>query len=349
MEGITYGDYFQAAADFLLADEAAVLARAAAIVLEQPGVHSRIERVAIHLVKHGAFYHPARVTWRVEDVELQIVLNVAVSAAGRAVIPTEFDALQRLWVGPGCGLVPRVFACGRGGGADATRALPMFAAQWMDDFHELHLTTTPAGAGHRWVVWHAERGALFLTGSQVFQFYRRAIHILTRCFNPFTLEAILDWHHASGDFVVAPDTDPLQVRLITVRRYAPIFVLDGDRPPDLQIIVEALAAFFMRTSLWMRIDRIDGVGELVWAETPDLPAALLAGFLAGLADMACLHGLPQNFTVVVHNYLAAQSGETLRALAEAIAARLDSGMDEKQLLQTHLEDHVAAFCALLAR
>jgi hypothetical protein len=348
-EDTTYGDYFEAAADFLLADEGAVLTKVATAILNRPTGRQAIERIDIHLVKHGAFYHPALVVWYLDGIELRMVLNVAVSPAGRTTLAGEYRALQQLESGFGRSLVPRVFACGRGRGRTAKTPLDMFAGQWMCGFHETHLTQNSPTGRPQWVVWHDRRGPLHLTDRQIFQFYQQAAFILTRCYNPFTLEAILDWHHAAGDFVVNPDVDPLQVRLITVRRYAPLFDLDKTQPLTLQTVLEALVAFFIRTSLWMRIDRLDGVGELRWAEAPDLLEAFLEGFLAGIADVARLHGLPEDFGAIVADYLATHPADALRRVAEAVLGRQNPHKAERRLIQVHLDAHIATLSALLER
>ena len=348
-EDTTYGDYFEAAADFLLADEGAVLARAAGGILDRPIVRQAIERIDVHLVKHGAFYHPALVVWHLDGIELRMVLNVAVSPAGRTTLAGEYRALQTLESGFGRGFVPKVFACGQGRGRSAKTPLEMFAGQWMSGFHEAHLTQNSRTGRPQWVVWHDRRGPLHLTDRQIFQFHHQAAFILSRCYNPFTLEAILDWHHAAGDFVVNPDVDPLQVRLITVRRYAPVFDLDKTQPLTLPTLMEALVAFLIRTSLWMRIDRLDGVGDLTWAQAPDLLEAFLEGFLSGIAHVARLHGLPEDFDAIVVNYLAAHPADALRRVSEAIIARQIPRKAESRLIQEHLDAHIAMLSALLVR
>jgi hypothetical protein len=79
--------------------------------------------------------------------------------------------------------------------------------------------------------------------------------------------------------VVSPGGGPdalADVRLITAREYAPPAAGGG---------LAGLAHFFLATTLFMRLDRQDGVGERVFLPVWSLEAAV-DGILAGLAVRA---------------------------------------------------------------
>lgn len=348
--GITYGDYFNAVADFLMSQNMAVLSEISTRLLNRPVGARNIGLIRIHLVKHGAFYHPALVIWTADGHKLRMVLNVAVSPTGRKVLQEEYRALIRLNRHDGPNFVPHVFACGQGLSHPVKEPLGIFAGQWFTDFHELHVTLETGGPHQCWVAWHDRFGPTRLADKQVREFYRQAFYILTYYFNPFTFETILDWHHAAGDFVINLTTNPLQVRLITVRRFAPMFDLDGShQPPDLQSMLDALVIFFLRTSMWMRIDRLDGVGDLVWVEASEPLASFIEGFADGLAAMARLHDLPEEFGTAVLDYLAAHPAGELTQVAERIFGLHAPPCAEKELIGKHLDDHIAQLSAPLAR
>lgn len=341
---ITYGDYFSAVCDFLTREGMAGLGHLAARAGQRPVQPAHIQRITIHLIKHGAFYHPALVTLHTDSQDLSLILNVAVSQTGRQVLPVEHRQLELLSRRFPRSFLPKVY--GRGRGADATgRQLEMFAAQWLSDFHELHPSTGPADEAH-WTVWDTVRGPWRLSPSQVSAFHEQAAFILTYYYNPLTFEAILDWHHAAGDFVIRRDQESIIVRLITVRRYAPMFALEDETQPDLQAVLDGLVIFLLNTSLHLRLDRLDGTGELVWAPDHVLPA-IWQGFRRGLERMAPLYHLPPEFIEAVRQYLAAHGSEGMtRVIAQVIENHARQG-DGADLLSRQGPAHAAGLARVI--
>ena len=337
-----YGDYFTAASQFLLHADMAVVVSAATILTGRNVSPADIDHIAVHLAKHGAFYHPARVVVTVDSDRLSLVLNVAVSEPGRTAVTSEYAALERL-NGQCRGFLPRVF--GRGTGRVGAFDVALFAAEWLEEFCEFHLGHTPEGT-LQWQLWGEAGERWTLTAAQVAVLYRQAACILTACFNPLTFESISGWHHAAGDFVLKPGPDQAAVRLITVRRYAPLFTVDTDEPPELEKLLDGLAAFFIDMSLRMRIDRLDGVGELAWA--PDsVISPVWEGFGAGLAQMAAYHELPPELGAMVGQYLAAHPPRELKRLGRRIAARYPSASGERRLIEHHLGQHLDALADIM--
>jgi len=72
------------------------------------------------------------------------------------------------------------------------------------------------------------------------------------------------WHHAAG-ISCKEHWGVVDVRLTTARGYEPlvIFIEDQDINP-----VMALLYFFLDLTVRMRLDRWEGVGEIVWAGIP---------------------------------------------------------------------------------
>jgi hypothetical protein len=299
----------------------------------------------VHLIKHGAFYHPARVTTISDTRRFSLVLNVAVSPAGRERLMAEAAHLMRLATDYPESYLVRVYGWGHGRLA-GREPLPMFLGEWLEGFHELHPT---AGTDQRrpWAVWDPERGRWHLSQRQVADLFRQAVFILTYYFDPHSLEAIQGWHHAAGDFVGRAHGDGLAVRLVTVRRYAPLVQIDDEDPLTLARLLEVLTLFFLRTSLWMRLDRLDGVGDLVWADRAVLPP-MWQGFVQGLDRMARRNRFPEQFIPGVLAYLAGHGRDDWTALGEAIIARFPDGVPEVALLRRHLAEHVDGLMGVVA-
>ena len=138
----------------------------------------------------------------------------------------------------------------------------MYLGQWFDGFHEFHLTAPIDSDPDPIVVWAPE--PIYLTQSS----HKKALchemaRILTDFYNPLTFEQIGPWHHAAGDFTVHATPDSIETKLITVRDYRPLMIAPAETTPA--SILEGLLLFFMHLSVQMRLDRLDGTGDLVWA------------------------------------------------------------------------------------
>jgi len=238
----------------------------------------QIDDVRIFLEKHGEFYHPARVCIRVHRRTLTFVVNVAVSQPGLEAIAAEYRRLKRLRQAFNAHFIPAVYGMKwvrLPGGGD----LGMFIGEWFRGYHEFHQSADASGGEIKLVAWDAERGNFFLTPAQCREAYRQAAAILTYYYNLETLEQIFSWHHAAGDFILRPfGRDAVRMRLITVRRYAPLFENVAITP---ETMLEGLVVFFLNLSIRNRVDRLDGVGELAWSDHLAVPATV-KGFFDGL-------------------------------------------------------------------
>ena len=107
-----------------------------------------------------------------------------------------------------------------------------------------------------------DQGYTFLSESQSEEIWRKAAYILTNFYDPKTFEEIFPWHHASGDFVASAVNEQLDLKLITIRQYGPRLEFHEYSPENQ---VTAMALFLANLTIRMRLDRLDGVGEIVWA------------------------------------------------------------------------------------
>lgn len=338
---ITYGDYFHSVKGFLTDQLWKILQALDARPQTVSGPVPRIDRVIIHLVKHGALYHPAKVTVRRnKQIDIHFVVNVATGETGRRMIHDEATQLKRLAQGPLGLMVPEVLAVGEGA-AKGRPPMPMFAARWLDGFAEFHVSGH--GADPRqwiWTVWD-ENGDWRLSPDQARRIYRQAAFILSCAYNPLTFEAILDWHHAAGDFIVRKAGTGIDVRLISVRRYAPLIQPRETENIGLNDILDGLILFLLDLTLRMRLDRLDGTGSMVWVADEGVVPATWQGFLRGLHHAVGFLELPSELVDGTIQYAAVHSEDDLVNLGGQVAARMTHLHEERDLIHRHLPQHAA--------
>ena len=312
---LTYGDYFAAVAQFLARENW----QAVRCAMGESADAGTPLRLAIFLEKHGAFYHPSRVLIETATRSCERVVNVAVSSAGQALLPREVDLLRRLETRFGHGRLPAVYASQTVALADG-RALPMFLGQWFSEFFEFHLTAG-ADSGGDLVAWAAE-GPRRLDPRQVRDVYRQAAALLTDYYDVFSGEQILDWHHAAGDFILRPLNDGrVDLRLVTVRRYAPLL---KDAASGLETVLLSVALFIAHTTLGLRLDRCNGVGDLVLAGLDAVDGAV-EGIFQALARKVVQGVMPAELFAAIAAHLGAQAPADLAVLIAAVNGRRPAG------------------------
>ncbi len=343
---VSYGDYFTAVSDYLSQNGTALL-RVAEQALKRRLPPERLTEIQIHLVKHGAFYHPAMVLLSVDGDRLPMVINVAVSEAGRERLTEEAAYLDHLHGKYPDAYIPTVFGTGIGRTASG-RSLPMFAGQWLNHYHEVHRSAADAiGMKQCWSVWDTDEGSWRLNDRQIAQLFHQAAFILTYYFDPHTLCTIRQWHNAAGDFVVRKKGGDIDVRLITVRSYTPLIRLDNcDETIDLETLLDALTLFLMQTAMWLRIDRLEGVDELAWADDRVLEP-IWHGFTQGLKKIAEMNGFPAEFVTGVIAYLANHSTQELLDLSLQISLRYPADLPEAALMRDRLPSHAKQLAVII--
>ena len=93
---IAHGEYFQAIRNFFENDGNEFICRALTQRLQQDVKVHDIREIQICLVKHGEFYHPARIEAFTHRHKMSFVLNVAVSESGLKTINREYSCLLKL-------------------------------------------------------------------------------------------------------------------------------------------------------------------------------------------------------------------------------------------------------------
>ncbi|MEW5908918.1 MAG: hypothetical protein AB1659_03870, partial [Thermodesulfobacteriota bacterium] len=225
------------------------------------------------------------------------------SEDGAAWIQKEYHRLKRLTEKYPYSYLPEVF--GIGAYESSHKPVRMFLGEWLEGYHEFHHVPEGNSGETRIQVWYEEKGRFFLNDSQEVEAYRQISHILTRYYDIHTFEAISSWHHAAGDFVIRTDENSIRVKLISVRNYAPMIKAHSvsekiDAKPA--FLLHALLLFFLNLSICIRLDRIEGVGETVWADEAALEGLML-GFYSGLEMNPTPEGFPASISDCFKAYL----------------------------------------------
>jgi hypothetical protein len=344
---LSIGDYFEAVRSFL----GGTGREAIAGCLKKWGVEGLAAAFfRIFLAKHGEYYHPGRVEADIGGKTFCWVVNVAVSAAGRSLLPKEYAALERLNREFPAGYVPEVYAAGRVDAGNG-RSVDLFLGQWFPGFHEFHLTSSPAAAEPSVLLWDAGNGRR-LDPDQTRAVYHEVAQILTHYFSLTTREGIGAWHHAAGDFVAKVSGRRPEVRLVTVREYRPLFRSRQDADdacPDLKTLLETLLIFLLNLGMRTRLDRLDGTGEMVWSG-PVAVEATVAGMLAGLAEKPAPCELPLPLDGLFRRYLAACSSDDLLEMCLAVAAKaFPPGSPELALVAARIQSHAETLSEVFSR
>ncbi len=337
---VTYGRYFSAISNFCAAGDWDRIISAASHQLGQPVAEKDLGNIALFLEKHGAFYHPSRLQVAVKDQTLSFVVNVATSNHGRKAFDREVKALEHLNAQRPFGWLPQVYSF-------ASDRLPMFLGDWFDGFHEFHLTRRSDSDEPAIVIWDRADPRCLLSETQAVALYRNAAMILTACYDPITSSQIFPWHHAAGDFVIRAGVEGVALRLITVRDYVPMPGCAAE-PDNERAILEALVVFLIHLSLRMRLDRLDGVGEMAWASDRCL-APMVDGFFMGLDLTARMNGFPETVPDTFRHFLNHHDDNALQTMARRVKETFfDRRTEEHRLIDRHLTGHIDGLRRLLA-
>jgi hypothetical protein len=347
---VCYADYFRAARSFLENDMYAGISMAVAQKLQQDIKPQDIDEIRICLDKHGEFYHPARVDVIVRQTQLSFVLNVALSVRGKRFIKQEYQNLIKLNAEFPFYYLPQVYSQGDVFSQGNTN-ICMFFGEWFDGFHEFHLSIDPASYKKKILVWDDLHVRYYLSADQTIKLYLEASKILTCYYNLISFENIFPWNHAAGDFVIRIEDDRLELRLITVRGYSSMFKHLGNlkiTDNDVELRLQAMLIFFLNLSIRMRFDRLDGVGEIVWADEPAVLGTLV-GFFEALALKPNNGALPDTPLTCFKFYLLSFTEADLHDLSKAIVSTFNPNVTETMIVKQHLNEHVETLYGLIRK
>ncbi|MBI5605772.1 MAG: hypothetical protein HY879_20760 [Deltaproteobacteria bacterium] len=326
----TFGSYFQVIQDVISRNSFALLLQATGRQLASPVLLSEVTEILIYAEKHGNLYHPAKIEVITKERCARFVMNVALTERGRAAMLGEIRALTFLTREYPYPFLPIVYSCPLG---DEGAPAGLFLAEWFEGFHEFHLSLDPAEGTRKLILWDGNQSPRYLTDRQRKQVYLEISKILTLYYNPLTFDQIFPWHHGAGDFVVKREGEKVEVRLVTVRQYGPMM------EPSENTVEEALLFFFLNLSLRMRLDRLDGVGEIVWAED-DCLEMTWEGFQEALQIKEREGGLTAGFRKSFLKGLSRYSEGDLVERFSALLDAYDPAAPDLPVIRRHLSPHI---------
>lgn len=304
-----------------------------------PDSDHRIEEIRIIAEKHGSDYHPARISIQTERSTVSFVMNVALTDRGKERLAGDFNILRHMGGELPARFVPSVYFLSED--IDPTpigknMRISMFLAEWFDEFHEFHISDVADTKDRRVVLWDTKDGYRALSSSDSQAIYRQTATILTYYYNVEDFSEIFPWHHAAGDFIASIVGEELRVKLITVRQYAPR-VSFPQSTDDNQL--DALLLFFANLTIRNRLDRLDGVHEIVWADNHCLRATV-QGFLDGLRmkmdSRMCGAGLLSQ----CRKSLSSLSPVDLTQLFASVVGSYDPASPDMPVITDNLADHI---------
>jgi len=341
---LAYGPYLDALKSFLGHNKYQPLLMAISEHLERPVTVQEIQSLQIISQKHGAFYHVAQVRAKVCGEYYSFAVNSAVRPAQQAFLESEFALLQNLNKRFPLGFIPKAYVTGESlCAADdgSPLMLRLFVAEWFEEYHEFHLSRRAPGDPLAIRVWDGYAEKTFLSARETRSLYHQAAAILTAYLDPESFSQIYPWHHAAGDFVLKRQHEGVELRLITVRGYRPLVTVGPD-PLEKWI---PIVHFFLNLSLRMRLDRLDGTGELAWAGS-DCLQGIVSGFLETWQQKAeNSSNLPQASELL--DVLRSFTLEEWLLLSDLVLVDGVTEAKEEKFLQPRLEEHLTRLCEVL--
>ncbi|MCF8127168.1 MAG: hypothetical protein K9N10_01535 [Deltaproteobacteria bacterium] len=279
---LTLGDYFDTLRNCILEDEGKLLKRALKSASHKNFNLEEIQKIQIRSEKHGVLYHLASVEVITTKIAVKFTLSTAISQKGQDCILREHHILDRLNRHFQFSFLPEIYDI-RKMTCRATTGRPvemvMLAAQWFEDYHEWHVTRDTSNDRQKIEIWDLKRGPRYASSGEASLIIEECSKILALYYDFINFNHIGAWHHAAGDFIVkCPRGHKPEVKLTTVRKYAPLMPGFFEKKGNPAI---AFVYFFLDTTLRMRLDRLDGVGEMVWLDDFAV-AATVKGVFEGL-------------------------------------------------------------------
>lgn len=279
--GLTYGRYLETIKDFLSRNSYQLLIDAVKNKTGRDIALQDIDGITIRTEKHGAMYHIISIEVITANDTSKFVVTVALSEESKLYLGNDFYWLNYLNNKFPFSYLPHVYHKDQMQyrtlqSTGATMLISL--GEWLQGYHEFHLSIESKQQRQKIMVWDTDNGYRYLSDRQSYHLYRLASKILTLYYDMDTFHQISLWHHAAGDFIVRVDGENIDLKLVTVRRYEPLIGFSTNQESNK---IAALIHFFLHLSIRMRMDRLDGVGDVAWADDFCLDA-VMEGFYEAL-------------------------------------------------------------------
>jgi len=362
----TYRAYFRAITDVLSEKHFQPLLNAVNERLGTDYNASAIQEILVRTEKHGALSHPASIECILQGQSVKFGLHVAVTDTGKDALRREFGILKMLHSRFSFKYIPVPYFL------DERYSMVFLLEEWFEGYHEFHIAQSEDGE-ELLEFWEYGKRNRFLTQEQGYEIYRQAARILTLYYDLHNFRLIYPWHHAAGDFVARIEEahspshhlspqgkgdikdimndagtpsplagegggegdlkDKIDVKLTTVRGYEPFM---GSGSNEMTNPLLALFYFLLHLSIQMRLDKLNGVGDVAWAEDSCVDATM-KGFFEGLErknDFRESFGSTESFLMLLKSF----TRDNLRKTTVPIAAQFERTKDYRVILE-HLDDH----------
>jgi len=333
---ITMESYFHAIENFIITN----LDNLRHAVAEIQGTTApTIQGVQILAEKSGSDYHPARIIAVSQQATSCFGVNVAMTTRGLMRIDAEFGTMQFLGRHFQQQFVPLVFFCDTqsvSGQTSPNHPARMFVTEWLDGYHEFHLAQNPISGEIQPKLWESQHRISPLIETELRQIYARAAHILTYYYDIETYREIYPWHHAAGDFIVSRTDNKVDVRLIAARQYAPRLMV---RHSSEVSPYDAVTLFLANLTLRMRLDRSDGIGDILWGP-PHSVEDTIFGFVSGLRAQLQEGRVSKSFLEEIAVRLKTLAPDHLADIFTCVIDSYDPGAPDLQIIQHNSAEHV---------
>ena len=328
-----YGKYFGSIEEFLRQGEFDSLLNAVSKKTGREISLDEISEILIRAEKHGLLYHPASIELIMGNERVKFGLNVAVSDTGRKWLHKEISSLRELHGKYSLPYLPEIYFSGE------SNSMVFLLEDWFEGYHEFHISRDEEG-NHGMQLWKFGGGYISLSDKQASEIYRQASKILTLYYDFENFNYIYPWHHAAGDFIAKLENDGVDIRLTTARSYEPLLGFQGDEINPLF----ALFYFFLHLSLHMRLDKIDGVGEVSWADDFSVDATI-QGFFEALKEKDNFEKDPERHK----EFISLLKSFTLDELKASYNPLLNfyEGTKDLPVIGDHLDSHAEKLYAVI--
>jgi hypothetical protein len=133
----------------------------------------------------------------------------------------------------------------------------------------------------------------------------------------------------------------MDVKLVTARQYAAML-----EPAEGVSVHEALLFFLLNLTLRMRLDRLDGVGAVAWADDESMDATL-EGFVEGLWTKERQGVIEIGFVDGFVQHVRSLAKEDLSFRFHALIDACDQTAPDIPVIRDHLERHILKFYSAL--
>jgi|GEM_PF-139175 len=375
-----YRVYFQSIKNFLVSGAHTQLLSAAKKNLGREIHSEEINEIIIRAEKHGALYHPASLELILEECSLKLGLNIAVSETGRNWLKKEFLVIQNINTKCKLPYLPEVYFFDE---QETMSFLLEEWFEGYHEFH-LSLTESGKqciklwefGKGYKYLSTEQSfeiyrQASKILTlyydindFSQLYPWHHAAGDFIVRIGDKNNSPSPNPSHQGRGNkreifyrkrghsaLIPSPLAgegkgegyfqEKIDVRLTTARQYEPYMTFQ-DKESINPII--ALFYFLLNLTIKMRLDKLDGVGNTVWAGDFCLEATI-KGFLDGLKlkeEFKNYFGSEKEF----FNILKSFHSEDLKT-AHSPLIDLYNLTGDYPVITANLNSHVEAFHAIL--